>query len=97
MLIIFLAALNAIASDYDSFRCPNQSLVHVNDRISEVRIKCDPPTFARKSVENLGAVGYYDPAEMEEWTYNLGPGSFVYYLTFERGILAKITSGDYGR
>jgi len=33
---------------------------------------------------------------VEEWEYNLGPGSFIRYLTFENGRLIKITTGDYG-
>jgi len=33
---------------------------------------------------------------VEEWEYNLGPGRFIRYLTFENGRLIKITTGDYG-
>ena len=33
---------------------------------------------------------------VEEWEYNLGPGKFIRYLTFENGRLTKITTGDYG-
>ena len=33
---------------------------------------------------------------VEEWEYNLGPGRFIRYLTFENGRLIKITIGDYG-
>lgn len=45
---------------------------------------------------------YRDPlfvevyVEIEEWTYNLGPTSFVRYLTFENGRLVDIAMGDYG-
>lgn len=34
--------------------------------------------------------------EIEEWTYNLGPASFIRYLIFENGRLADIITGDYG-
>lgn len=34
--------------------------------------------------------------EIEEWTYNLGPTSFIRYLTFENGRLVSIETGDYG-
>jgi hypothetical protein len=34
--------------------------------------------------------------EIEEWTYNLGPTSFVRYLIFENGRLVDIVTGDYG-
>lgn len=33
---------------------------------------------------------------IEEWEYNFGPTSFMYYLRFENGKLARITSGEYG-
>ena len=33
---------------------------------------------------------------VEEWEYNLGPGRFIRYLTFESGRLIKINTGDYG-
>ncbi len=34
--------------------------------------------------------------EIEEWTYNLGPTSFIRYLIFENGRLVDIITGDYG-
>jgi hypothetical protein len=34
--------------------------------------------------------------EIEEWTYNLGPTSFIRYLYFENGKLVQIETGDYG-
>ncbi len=33
---------------------------------------------------------------IEEWTYNLGPRSFIRYLIFENGRLVDILTGDYG-
>ena len=33
---------------------------------------------------------------IEEWEYNSGPTEFIRYLTFENGILTRITMGDYG-
>lgn len=51
----------------------------------------------------------YDPGErrylrpwvlqqvlIEEWTYNFGPHSLMYYLRFENGFLNDIRTGDYG-
>jgi len=34
--------------------------------------------------------------EIEEWTYNLGPASFIRYLTFENDRLVDIATGGYG-
>ncbi len=34
----------AASAHADSFRCPNGSLVSTGDSISEVSLKCDPPT-----------------------------------------------------
>ena len=33
---------------------------------------------------------------IEEWEYNMGSTEFIRYLTFENGILVRITTGDYG-
>ncbi|MEJ5377507.1 MAG: DUF2845 domain-containing protein [bacterium] len=56
-----------------------------------------------------GRLFLYDPGEkryikpwavqqvlIEEWTYNFGPHSLMYYLRFENGILNDIRTGDYG-
>ncbi len=56
-----------------------------------------------------GHLYMYDPLEkrygrpwvveqvrIEEWTYNFGPHSLIYYLRFENGILDRIRTGDYG-
>jgi len=89
---------SAEATTSDTFRCPNGAIVSVNDRLSTVARKCDAPTStARRSVtRGLAPYGYYEVVEIEEWTYNLGPSVFVYYLTFENGVLVRIESGGYG-
>jgi hypothetical protein len=46
--------------------------------------------------------GYREPflakeyIRFEEWTYNLGPTSFIRYLLFKNGRLKKIKDGDKG-
>lgn len=75
-------------------KCGNPDNVEVRE---EVRIKRDlgarlilpgeePPGFLFAKVL----------VTVEEWEYNLGPGRFIRYLTFENGRLIKITTGDYG-
>lgn len=56
-----------------------------------------------------GRLYMYDPLEkrysrpwvveqvvIEEWTYNFGPHSLIYYLKFENGVLDRIRTGGYG-
>jgi hypothetical protein len=84
------------ATTLNQFRCPAGSLILVNDRISEVRKKCGPPTEASQRQERKGWGYVLETVEIEEWTYNLGPTSFMVYLTFENGRLTRIESGEYG-
>jgi hypothetical protein len=95
--VCFLCAF-AGATTSDTFRCPNGSIISVNDRLSTVTLTCDAPTsVSRRSVTRGFASGYYDVVETVEWTYDFGPSFFVYYLTFENGILVRIESGGYGK
>ncbi len=65
----------------------------------EVRIKRDfydlfaPDFDYRPRRAPLYAVEY---VALEEWTYNFGSQRFLYYLTFENGVLRQIVSGNYG-
>jgi hypothetical protein len=93
--VVFLMGALSIsygASTYDSFHCQNGNLVTLYDKIGEVAIRCDPPTFASKRTE----VRHRESFEIEEWTYNLGSSSFIYTLSFVNGILTRIESGDHG-
>ena len=83
--IICLMSSSAPAMTSDNFRCPNGALIRVNDKLATVKMKCDPPTSAK---------AYYEAFEMEEWVYNLGPTSFVTYLTFRNGVLTNIQMSD---
>jgi hypothetical protein len=86
------------ATTSDTFRCPNGAIISVNDRLSTVTLRCDAPTSVSKRSVTRGFVsGYYDVVEIEEWMYDLGPSLFVYYLTFENGVLVRIESGGYGK
>ena len=99
--IICLISSFAPATTFDTFRCPNGSIIQVKHKLATVMMKCDPPTSATKRSETRAPTGYlyagyYETVEIEEWVYNLGPTSFVMYLTFENGVLRKIESGEYG-
>lgn len=82
----------------DNFRCPNGSIVSSGDSISEVMVKCDPPTNKSKRTDSdetsRGRVRYI---EVEEWTYNEGPHTLVHYLTFRNGVLTEVKTGTFGR
>jgi len=95
--ILFLALL-AVRAEADTFRCPNGNLVSTGDSISEVYVKCDPPSFTVKRSESedtsRGRVRY---VEVEEWTYNEGPHTLVHYLTFRDGVLVKVRTGSFGK
>jgi hypothetical protein len=84
------------ATTMDLYRCPGGSLISIHDRISEVSRKCGPPTVVgrRQELRNRGYA--LENIEIEEWTYNYGPTSFMIYLTFENGKLTRIESGEYG-
>lgn len=87
----------SFATTSDTFRCPNGAIVALNDRLSTVELRCDPPTIvSHRTVTRGSPFGYYETVEIEEWAYNLGPTQFMYYLTFENGFLARIDIGDYG-
>jgi hypothetical protein len=84
------------AITFNQFRCSDGSLILINDRISEVRRKCGAPTVAdQRQDRRLWSYGW-ETFEIEEWTYNFGPTSFMLYLTFENGRLIRIESGEYG-
>lgn len=93
--VLVVLASSAVAGN---FRCPNGSIVSTGDSISEVMVKCDPPTNTIKRTDSedtfRGRVRY---VEVEEWTYNEGPHTLVHYLTFRNGILIEVKTGTFGR
>ncbi len=100
--MVCLISSSAPATTHDIFRCPNGTLVRINEKLATVMMKCDPPTSATH--RNVAAypspyplfIVYYVPADTDEWVYNLGPTSFMMYLTFTNGVLTNIESGGYG-
>ena len=94
----FRCGSNIISSGDRKFdvlrKCGNPANVEVWE---EVRIKRD--LGARLFLPGEEPPGFPFAKEfvtVEEWEYNLGPGRFIRYLTFENGRLIKITTGDYG-
>jgi hypothetical protein len=97
---ILLAALLTLVvpeAFADNFRCPNGSIVSTGDSISEVVVKCDPPTHTIKRTDSDTIMGRVRYIEVEEWTYNEGPHTLVHYLTFRNGTLTEVKTGTFGR
>jgi hypothetical protein len=102
MKLLIVLALTLVVSTHaafaDSFRCPNGSIVSSGDSLSEVMVKCDPPTNKVKRTDSdttySGRVRYI---EVEEWTYNQGINTLVHYLTFRNGVLTEIKTGTFSR
>lgn len=63
----------------------NKGIFHNPDREHSVKKK-----RKRKFKKNVVSV------DIEEWMYNLGSRSFLYFLRFENGSLVEIGTGDYG-
>jgi hypothetical protein len=82
----------------DNFRCPNGSIVSSGDSISEVVVKCDPPSNKIKRTDSEETIrGRVRYIEVEEWTYNQGLNTLVHYLTFRNGVLTDVKTGTFGR
>jgi hypothetical protein len=96
-IALCMLACPAFAGASDTFRCPGGAIIAVHDKLSTVAIRCDAPTYiSRRTITRGQPFGYFETVELEEWTYNLGPSRFIYYLTFENGFLERIESGTYG-
>jgi hypothetical protein len=97
-LLAFVLAFCAPKAFADNYRCPNGSIVSSGDSISEVMVKCDPPTNKIKRTDSDETVrGRVRYIEVEEWTYNEGPHTLVHFLTFRNGVLTEIKTGTFGR
>lgn len=71
--------------DVQSFRCDGETIA-VGDQQYAVRQACGDPE--KITVTSGGAV--------EEWVYNFGPTTFIYYVTFLHGRLERIQTGEHG-
>ena len=94
--LIFLGF--AAAANADNFRCPKGAIVSTGDSMSEVYIKCEPPTFKFSRTETEGGYkGSTIAINVEEWTYNEGPGTLIHMLVFRNGVLAEVRTLGFGK
>ena len=111
LLLTLGGAVNVQADE--GFRCGTGRLVSVGDGISDVRNRCGDPDAVSTRVDKrkvkhrvsrwingvLESVTEEQEVEIpiEEWTYDLGPRSFVRYVVFENGTVVNVATGGYGR
>ncbi len=88
----------SVAAFADNFRCPNGAIVSTGDRIAEVYVKCDPPSFRdTRTKSESGHRGATILVNVEEWTYNEGPHRLMHLLIFHNGILSEVRTLGFGK
>lgn len=92
------------AAAAESLRC-DRGLVSEGDAKAQVLRACGEPAFeeSRREERTLRTeprrgtrVERRATVQVDEWTFNLGPGQFVYYVTFANGRVVRIEHGGYG-
>ena len=98
LVLTTVIVFSAPAAFADNFRCPNGAIVSTGDRIAEVYVKCDPPSFRDTRTESeSGYRGATILVNVEEWTYNEGPHRLMHLLVFYNGILREVRSLGFGK
>ena len=106
LLAMILPLLAAGTSGAQTLRCGGE-LVSVGDVKFEVLSKCGEPA-SKETHERTREVEIFDPnnrlwrrvrstVTVDQWTYNFGPGGFLYLVTFENGKVMDIESAGFGR
>jgi hypothetical protein len=94
------------------FRCKSGRLVSIGDRMYDVRDRCGQPDAISQRIEKRKVkhritrrIGNIEESVIEEreievpideWTYDMGPYSFIRYVLFENGLVIDVATGDYG-
>ena len=111
--LLLACAGSATARADDGFRCRTGRLVSVGDRMLEVQSRCGDPDATSTRIEKRKVKHVYSrwvggvqesvieevevDVPLDEWTYDLGPQSFVRYVVFENGSVINVMTGGYGR
>jgi len=66
----------------------------VEDRLVNPNVY--PFSSSQKFPSNQAPIAVVVHVAVDQWTYNNGPTQFIRILTFERGRLVNIKTGDYG-
>jgi hypothetical protein len=98
LIAALLLVLLTSSARADNFRCPNGAIVSTGDRVAEVYVKCDPPSFRDTRTESdSGRRGSTILINVEEWTYNEGPNRLMHLLVFYNGVLSEIHTLGFGK
>lgn len=89
---LFLRSLPSPA--LDTLRCGSR-LVSIDMTAAEVLAVCGDPSY-RDVWAQPGGYGPGYLGNVEEWTYNLGPGQLLRVLRFRQGRLLRIDTEGYG-
>jgi hypothetical protein len=82
-----------IALESDGMRCGSR-LVEIGDSKSDVVAKCGRAAYEdERYEERRDREGRRYVVRVDDWTYDLGKGSFLRHLTFENGSLRDIRAG----
>ena len=106
LLAMILTLLAVGTGGAQTLRCGGE-LVSIGDVKFEVLSKCGEPA-SKETFERQREVEIFDPKDkvqrrfratvtVDLWTYNFGPGGFLYLVTFENGRVVDIESAGFGR
>ena len=95
-MLLTLAAPSVLAGEESEFEC-NGRLVSLGEGTASTLVACGEPVSKDRRVERRPSDLPNDFVNVEEWTYDRGPQSFVRMLRFENGRLVHIEVGDYGK
>jgi Protein of unknown function (DUF2845) len=104
LLLVLLSATALHAAQ--TLRCDG-NVVSLGDIKFEVVSKCGEPAFKETRQKEREVVvfnqgkGTFESLRVtvtiDEWTYNFGPGGFLYVVTLEDGKVVSIESAGFGR
>jgi len=104
-VLLLLFSGSALAASNSTLRCGG-NLLSVDDTKLDAIAKCGRPVL-QETREEERVVKVYDwqqkvsrerrvTVTIDEWTYNFGPGQFIYVVRFENGKVVDVERGGYG-
>ena len=79
----------------DRARCDSSAL-RVGDGKLDLLAKCGEPVFRDSTLEKRANGEGWATVQVEVWTYDFGPQSFVNFATLENGKVVRVERGGYG-
>lgn len=76
-------------------RCGQPAVVDVRPQVDVIAVRVGTATGG---ADGNGAVtvGTATPTELEVWTYDFGPSTFVRFVVLENGVVARVETGGHG-